>query len=81
MRSSADTDPFILRVVDACGKAGLRAELAASGGGSDANNFNRNGIKAVVLGTGMTKVHTTQEELAVSDLEDTAALVLALCTL
>ena len=77
--SFADTDPFIQRVVAACGKAGLKAELAASGGGSDANNFNRSGIKAVVLGTGMTKVHTTQEELAVSDLEDTAALVLALC--
>lgn len=79
--SFADSDPFIQRVIAACEKAGLRSELAASGGGSDANNFNRNGVKAVVLGTGMTKVHTTQEELAISDLEDTAALVLALCTL
>ena len=79
--SLAETDPFLCRIMAACGKAGLQPELAASGGGSDANNFNRSGISAVVLGTGMSKVHTTQEELAVSDLEDTANLVLALSTL
>ncbi len=77
----ADNDPFVLRLISACDKAGVKAELAASGGGSDANNFNKNGIKAVVMGTGMTKVHTTQEQLAISDLEDTAALVLAMCTI
>ena len=54
--------------------------LAASGGISDANSFNTHGIAALVLGTGMSKVHTTQEEITVKDLEDTAALVLALIT-
>ena len=34
----------------------------------------------LVLGTGMSKVHTTQEEITVKNLEDTAALVLALIT-
>jgi di/tripeptidase len=31
-----------------------------------------------VLGTGMAKVHTVQEEITVKNLEDTAALVLAI---
>ena len=72
---AAITDP---ESVAACEKAGLRAELAASGGGSDANNFNVNGVKSLVLGTGMDKVHTTQEQLTVKNLEDTASLVLSL---
>ena len=50
------------------------------GGGSDANNFNANGCMAVNLGTGMAKVHTTNEEITVKNLEDTAALVLALAS-
>ena len=71
-------DPFVQEIMDACRRAGLEPSLAASGGGSDANNMNANGLKAVVLGTGMAKVHTTQEELTVQNLEGTAALVLAM---
>lgn len=78
--SYREDDPFVQAVADACRKAGLTPSLAASGGGSDANNMNANGVKALVLGTGMTKVHTTQEELSVKNLEDTAALVLALAS-
>ena len=62
----------------ACRKTGLEPTLAASGGGSDANNMSANGLKALVLGTGMAKVHTVQEELTIKNLEDTAALVLAI---
>lgn len=71
-------DPFVADVAAACRRAGLEPRLTASGGGSDANHMNANGIQALVLGTGMHKVHTTSEELAVRDLEETAALVLAL---
>ena len=71
-------DPFVQEVSAACKKAGVEPCLAASGGGSDANNMNLHGIKALVLGTGMAKVHTTNEEITVKNLEDTAALVLAL---
>ena len=71
-------DPFVQEIIAACRKAGLEPSLAASGGGSDANNMSANGLKALVLGTGMAKVHTVQEELTVKNLEDTAALVLAL---
>lgn len=73
-------DPFVRAVEAACRRAGLEPSLAPSGGGSDANNLNANGVKALVLGTGMAKVHTVQEELTVKNLEDTAALVLALVT-
>lgn len=74
-------DPFVQEVMAACKKLGLEPHTEASGGGSDANNFNANGVKAVNLGTGMAKAHTTQEEITVKNLEDTAALVLALATI
>lgn len=75
-----DDHPLVLEVASACRRVGLEPVLAASGGISDANSFNTHGIAALVLGTGMSKVHTTQEEITVKNLEDTAALVLALIT-
>lgn len=78
--SYTESDPFVKEVMAACEKAGLVPRLGASGGGSDANNLNANGVKALVLGTGMAKVHTTAEELTVKNLEDTASLVLSLIT-
>ena len=62
-------------------KIGCTPLVTAGGGGSDANIWNQKGIPSVVLGTGMTKVHTTEETLKVRDLEDTARLALALLTL
>lgn len=79
--SYAEDDAFVQEVAAACRKAGLEPSFAASGGGSDANNMNFNGIKALVLGTGMAKVHTTQEEITIQNLEGTAALVLAMATI
>ena len=78
--SYTEEDPFVKEIIAACGKVGLTPVLAPSGGGSDANNLNANGVKALVLGTGMAKVHTTAEELTVKNLEDTASLVLSLIT-
>ncbi|MBR2934254.1 MAG: M20/M25/M40 family metallo-hydrolase [Oscillospiraceae bacterium] len=70
--------PVIRRVAAAMTAAGLTPTLKPSGGGSDANNMCQNGIEAVVVGTGMDKVHTTSEQIAVADLESTAAMVLEL---
>ncbi|MGC9460402.1 peptidase M20, partial [Vibrio genomosp. F10 str. 9ZD137] len=36
--------------------------------GSDANNFNEKGLTTVNLSTGMAKVHTTEEYIAIEDL-------------
>ena len=67
-------------VLDAAERIGVKGFTALGGGGSDANIFNRNGIEAVVLGTGMTKVHTTEETLKVSNLNNIAELAYALLT-
>lgn len=56
--------------------AGLTADFDVTGGGSDANNFNRCGVPCVVLGTGMQKYHTTDECIAEEDLYRTANLLM-----
>lgn len=76
--SKADDDSFVQQVVAACEAVGLNAEIASTGGGSDANNMNQNGISAVVLGTGMSNVHTVNEYITIKNLEDTAKLCLQL---
>ena len=68
------------QVAEAWRRAGAEPVLTSSGGGSDANHLNANGVKAVVVGTGMSKVHTVEEEITVQNLERTAALALALMT-
>ncbi len=78
--SYTQEDALVKKVMAACDTLGLTARTAASGGGSDANNFNNMGLKAVNLGTGMAKVHTTDEEITVTNLENTARLVLTLAT-
>ncbi|GAB4166335.1 MAG: M20/M25/M40 family metallo-hydrolase [Geothermobacteraceae bacterium] len=54
---------------------GRDLEVAAAGGGSDANIFNQGGIETVILGTGMDKVHTVDEQVRVSDMEAVAELL------
>ena len=67
-------------VLDAAKRVGVKGFTALGGGGSDANIFNRNGIEAVVLGTGMTKVHTTEEILKIENLNNIAELAFQLLT-
>lgn len=59
---------------------GIEPAVGSTGGGSDVNIFNLNGINAVVLATGMTKVHTTNEFIEVKQLELTADLIYRLMT-
>lgn len=60
----------------ACEKAGLEFVPGKSGGGSDTNNFNLNGIPSVNLGVGYEKVHTTEEFMPIKDLHTVAKLLL-----
>lgn len=62
-------------------RCGLEPSLTQSGGGSDANILNARGIPAVNLATGMEKVHTTEEEIAVADLISMARLLVELVRL
>ncbi|MDT8903020.1 M20/M25/M40 family metallo-hydrolase [Anaeroselena agilis] len=57
---------------------GLTPVFEATGGGSDANFFNAYGVPSAVLGTGMSKVHTTAEFIKEDDLYKTAELVVAI---
>ncbi|MDH3998966.1 MAG: M20/M25/M40 family metallo-hydrolase, partial [Desulfuromonadales bacterium] len=45
------------------------------GGGSDANIFNAHGIETIILGTGMQKVHSVDEHVAVADMVHVAQLL------
>jgi len=64
--------------VKACQSIGLTPEIKATGGGSDANFFNKYGVPTAVLGVGMNKVHTADENIREIDLYNSAELVIAL---
>ncbi|MFA6584098.1 MAG: M20/M25/M40 family metallo-hydrolase [Elusimicrobiaceae bacterium] len=63
-------------VLNAAKEEGLAIETVAGGGGSDANNFNKHGIKCPNLGCGMNKAHTLDEFLNIGHMEETVAVVL-----
>lgn len=64
--------------VKAAQSIGLVPEIGATGGGSDANYFNKYGVPTAVLGIGMSKVHTADEYIKEVDLYNTAEFVVAL---
>ncbi|MBE0595932.1 MAG: M20/M25/M40 family metallo-hydrolase [Desulfuromonadales bacterium] len=67
--------PIIRLVQSAAQKLGRRLEVRAAGGGSDANIFNGHGIETVIIGTGMTQVHSVEESVAVDDMVQVAELL------
>lgn len=73
---AADSSPIAL-LDAACADIGVTAHRFATGGGSDGNVIAALGVPTVVLATGMRNVHTTDEELAVADLERLADLLVA----
>jgi len=75
-----EEDALVQQVIRACVEIGVPYRLSASGGGSDAHVFNMKGIKALILSTGMDKVHTVREQLTIENLENTARWALALAT-
>lgn len=79
-------DPYVLAedspVVDIARRAavsiGLVPECKGTGGGSDANFFNSYGVPTTVLGTGMSKVHTSDEFILEKDLYTNCRMVHAI---
>ena len=63
-----EEDPGVALAIRAARALGLSSELAAMGGGSDANTFNERGLPSVALGIGMQAPHTLDEHIAVEDL-------------
>jgi len=64
-----ENDPLITLLKDTANDLDIPFKCMSSGGGSDANIFNKNStIKCVVLSTGMEKVHTHEEYIKIDNL-------------
>lgn len=70
-----DSDPLVQWAFRAGRSVGLSPTTRPGGGGSDANVFNANGIRAVVLGVGYEDVHSTSERISVEDMAKTAEML------
>ena len=74
---SVDKNELSARLAyEAINKAGLKAEFVEMGGGSDANILNGKGIKMVILGTGMSEVHTKNEFIKIEDMMNITRIIL-----
>ncbi len=74
----AEDEAVVQLAIKAVESLGLPLQIAASGGGCDANFFNTKGIKTINLGTGMSQVHTTTEYINKEDLINLTRLVAAI---
>jgi len=72
----------IIRLVEqAAARLGRKVEVKAAGGGSDGNIFNSHGIETVILGTGMSHIHTVEESVRVEDMVRVAQLLVEIIRL
>ncbi len=70
-----ETEEVIQLAVKALKTLGLAATVVPTGGGSDGNFLNANGIKAIGVSTGCAKVHTPEETQPIADLVRCGRLV------
>ena len=68
-------DPHVQFLMARCTAAGIKPWATFSGGGTDGNNLNANGIKCAVMACGMEMEHTTSEQVSVQNLYDSARVV------
>jgi tripeptide aminopeptidase len=76
-----DSSHVVQLVLKAAARMGLDVKTMASGGGCDANVFNRKGIECANLGTGMRAIHTVNEWLDVKDMYASAEMTLEILKL
>jgi tripeptide aminopeptidase len=74
----AQDDGLVRTVADACIDVGLEPSTFVTGGGSDANVISAKGASVLALSCGMQGVHSTDESMAVADLENLTELVTAI---
>lgn len=73
------TDDRVVKIATKAAKdIGLEPLLHPSGGGSDANVFNKKGFPSVDLAIGMEKVHTVDEYILVKNLKNTVEYILSI---
>jgi tripeptide aminopeptidase len=65
----AEHDPPVALAARALERCGHSVRYIESGGGADANVFNAAGLPCVNLCNGMAEIHTSEEYIAVADLE------------
>ncbi|MHB1348402.1 MAG: M20/M25/M40 family metallo-hydrolase [Desulfobulbaceae bacterium] len=73
-------DPAIRLIEQAATSIGLPLEYKIAGGGSDANIFNGYGMQTAIIATGMTHVHSTDEQVNLEDMVNLTRLLIALLT-
>ena len=74
-----DTDHATVKLAaTAAEKSGFPVSMGFTGGCSDANFLCGMGLPTVLLATGMDKIHTTEECLALEDLNNAARWVLGI---
>lgn len=71
-------DEVVKHAVKAAQHIGLDPKLESTGGGSDANIINGQGIPSVVLGMGYENVHSKKETIPIRELENGARYVYSL---
>ncbi len=71
-------DQVVKIAIKAAKDIGLEPTLCPTGGGSDANIFNKKGLPSVVLAVGMEKVHTVDEYILIKELKNTVEYILSL---
>jgi tripeptide aminopeptidase len=71
-------EPAVRLAAEALERAGYEPSYALSGGGADANVFNKSGLACVNLANGMANIHTPDEQISVADLEGMVEVTLAL---
>lgn len=76
-----DDSPVIQLVSKAMGELGITPRLEWTGGGSNTNIYNQNGIPAVNLSVGMEEVHSLQEYIRIEDLDKLTSLIIKISEL
>lgn len=76
----SDDNSHVVSIKEAFKSINISPITKPTGGGSDANIFNEKGLTTVNLSTGMSKVHTTEEFIKVSDMVDITRFVVAYIT-
>ena len=78
--SLAENEPVLQRLRKAAASIDRQLSYGVAGGGSDANIFSANGLKTVIIPTGMTDVHSTNESIHLDDMVELTELLVALVT-
>ncbi len=72
------SDPPVRLACAALADSGYEPRFVLSGGGADANVFNERGLQCLNLANGMAAIHSSDEHIAVADLEGMVEVTLAL---